>query len=83
LPWWRTCTTGNHERHFNLAQAFWHGGERQRAYNHFALAHQLAKTDEERHDVISMLEYLREQDDLLGTGAGITGLAAQSASHVA
>jgi predicted Zn-dependent protease len=55
----------NHERHFNLAQTFWHGGERQRAYNHFALAHQLARTDEERHDVVSMVEYLREQDDLL------------------
>jgi predicted Zn-dependent protease len=55
----------NHERHFNLAQAFWHGGERQRAYNHFALAHQLASTDEERHDVISMLEYLREQEELI------------------
>src|SRR5215470_1388011 len=55
----------NHERHFNLAQAFWHCGEQQRAYEHFALAHQLAKTDEERHDVISIVEYLREQDDLL------------------
>jgi predicted Zn-dependent protease len=53
-----------HERHFNLAQAFWHGGERQRAYNHFALAHELAKTDEERHDVVSMLEYLQEQDNI-------------------
>jgi predicted Zn-dependent protease len=55
----------SHERHFNLAQAFWHGGDRQRAHNHFALAHELAKTDEERHDVISMLEYLREQDELI------------------
>lgn len=55
----------NHERHFNLAQTFWHGGERQRAYNHFALAHQLARTDDERHDVISMVEYLREQDELI------------------
>jgi len=55
----------SHERHFNLAQAFWHGGERQRAYDHFALAHQLARTDEERHDVISMVEYLREQDELI------------------
>lgn len=54
----------SHERHFNLAQAFWHGGERQRAYNHFAHAHELATTDEERHDVISMLEYLREQDEI-------------------
>jgi predicted Zn-dependent protease len=55
----------SHERHFNLAQTFWRGGERQRAYNHFALAYQLAETDEERHDVISMLEYLREEDELI------------------
>lgn len=51
-----------HERHFNLAQAFWFCGERQRAHNHFELAYQLAETDEERQDVVAMLEYLREQD---------------------
>jgi hypothetical protein len=53
----------SHERHFNLAQTFWHGGERQRAHNHFALAHQLAQTDEDRHDVTIMLDYLRAQDE--------------------
>ena len=52
-----------HERHFNVAQAFWFGGDRQRAHEHFALAHELAETDEERQDVVSMLEYLREQDE--------------------
>lgn len=52
-----------HERHFNIAQAFWFGGQRERAHEHFALAHELAITDEERQDVVSMLEYLRELDD--------------------
>lgn len=54
---------GTHERHFNLAQAFWFAGERVRAHEHFAMAHELAGTDEERQDVVSMLEYLREQDE--------------------
>lgn len=52
-----------HERHFNVAQAFWFCGDRVRAHEHFALAHELAETDEERQDVVSMLEYLREQDE--------------------
>jgi predicted Zn-dependent protease len=52
-----------HERHFNIAQVFWFGGQRERAHEHFALAHELATTDEERQDVISMLEYLHEQDE--------------------
>ena len=52
-----------HERHFNVAQTFWFCGDRVRAHEHFALAHELAETDEERQDVVSMLEYLREQDE--------------------
>ena len=50
-----------HERHFNIAQAFWFCGDRQRAHEHFQRAYDLAGTDEERQDVVSMLEYLREQ----------------------
>jgi tetratricopeptide (TPR) repeat protein len=54
-----------HERHFNVAQVFWFGNQRDRASEHFALAHELATTDEERQDVVSMLEYLHEQDEYI------------------
>jgi tetratricopeptide (TPR) repeat protein len=52
-----------HERHFNVAQAFWFANDRERAHEHFELAHQLAQTDQERQDVVSMLEQLLEQDE--------------------
>lgn len=52
-----------HERHFNIAQAFWFGNDRDRAQEHFERAYQLAETDQERQDVVSMLESLLEQDE--------------------
>jgi tetratricopeptide (TPR) repeat protein len=51
-----------HERHFNIAQVYWSAGNRQRAEEHFAEAYRLARTDQDRQDVLDRLEYLRGRD---------------------